>query len=207
MSSSDTSLSQRLHAAADSLEHEVVRIRDLLELQGSAALGGVLTLLAIPGLLPSFGIGWLLSLGMMAVGLAMLVGADQVKLPEKVSSIAIKRELAQKLLRVMAKVYGWTEKVARPRWHALTERGARRWLGAKVLLMAFIIFLPIPAGNTLPAIALLILGPALMFRDGFAVIASLAAAVVAVVGTSALVAGMGWAAWQAAQATIATFIS
>lgn len=187
---------KRLRGAAQAMQADVISLRQLIELQGHSALGGLMTLLAIPCLIPSLGIGWVISLGLFAIGLVMLRGGGTVRLPRRLADLTLSRANAQRLLGGLAKVYGMAEGRARPRLQALTGLTARRWLSAKVLLMALIIFLPIPAGNTLPAISLVLLGPALVFRDGVLVIASLAAAVVAIVGTAGLVAGLVWGTAQ-----------
>jgi hypothetical protein len=63
--------------------------------------------------------------------------------------------------------------------------------------MAFIIVLPIPFGNVLPALALVLIGLGLVFRDGVAVVAGLvgaglAFAVTVGVMVMALVWGSEW---------------
>jgi hypothetical protein len=187
---------RRLRGAAQTLQADVVPLRQLIDLQGKSAQGGLLTLLAVPCLIPSLGIGWVISLGFFAIGLVMLRGGRTVQLPDRLASLTLSRTTAQRLLQALARVYGMAQGLARPRLKGLTGSTARRWLSVKVFLMALIIFLPIPAGNTLPAISLLLLGPALVFRDGALVIASLVAAVVAVVGTAGLVAGLVWGTTQ-----------
>ena len=57
----------------------------------------------------------------------------------------------------------------------------RWWLAPLVALMALLIFLPIPFGNVLPALALALLGVGLMFRDGLLMLAGLAVAALALV--------------------------
>jgi hypothetical protein len=189
-------LAQHLRTAADNIENDHISLSEIVALHGTSTLGAILTLLAIPSLIPSMGVGWVLSLGIMAVATAMLLGREEVYLPRRVKNVKIRRDLAAKLLRGLAKVYGWTGKIARPRLGILTQRTAKRWLAIKVFIMAFIIFLPIPAGNTMPAIPLVILGPALIFSDGIGVLIALVAAVLALIATSAFVGSMLWVAWQ-----------
>ena len=58
--------------------------------------------------------------------------------------------------------------------------GAYRWLIATlVALMTVLIVLPIPLGNVLPAVTLIVLGLGLVFRDGVALLVRFATAAVA----------------------------
>jgi hypothetical protein len=187
---------------ASELEGETVDIGTLIAAQGNAMLGGLLVFLAIPCLVPSMGVGYILSLGMFAIGFAMLTGAEHVTMPQRLTRLRIKRSIAEKLLRGMAKVYGWFERVARPRISWSIGSTAKRALALNVLLMAFIIFLPIPAGNTLPAIALLLLGPALIYRDGLFALASIFASIIAVIFTGGLIGATIWAVMRSVDALI-----
>ena len=80
---------------------------------------------------------------------------------------------------------------ARSRLTGIAEPGPRSWIAAKAGLMAVLIVLPIPFGNVLPALALMLLGLGLVFRDGAAVLLSAAIATMAVLYTG----GLGMAAW------------
>jgi len=183
---------RQLKIAAVQLDSEEIILRRIIDAHGEATLGGILTLLSIPCLIPSMGIGWVLALGIFAIGAAMLAGSDKVHLPKRVESLPIKKRTAQKLLIGLAKLYVRAGRIAKPRWHAMSSKEAQRWLSLVVLSMGFIIFLPIPGGNTLPAIALVLLGPGLVFRDGFMIAGSIVAAVFATVLTAGAVWAVGW---------------
>jgi hypothetical protein len=75
----------------------------------------------------------------------------------------------------------------------MVSRTNAGWLCAKVAVMGLIIFLPLPLGNVLPALALLLLGAGLALRDGLAVGLSLLVAALALVYTAAI----GLTAWSA----------
>ena len=68
--------------------------------------------------------------------------------------------------------------------------------------MAVLIFLPIPFGNVVPAVALLLIGLGLVFEDGLALLAGATLGVLLVLGLAVLtVSGAQWlpqlwAAWQ-----------
>jgi hypothetical protein len=182
------------HRAGDLNGDGYVSFGEMIEMLGPGSIGAVLTIIAIPALLPSTGIpiGTVMSLGMFAIALAMLMGADNVRLPKRLSQMQISGASAKKVMNTIARVFEFMERWAHPRLKFLTSGLAKKILSLKVFIMAFLIFLPIPFGNTIPAFSLLILGPAIMFRDGVAVIASTFVAIVAV----AVTAGLFWTgAW------------
>lgn len=98
----------------------------------------------------------------------------------------------------MARAYGHAEKLCRPRQQQFTRGLALRVVGASVMLNAFIVFLPIPFGNTLPALANIVLALGLLFRDGLAIVAGLAITMASLVIGSIL----GFAALWAVQKLI-----
>jgi hypothetical protein len=71
-------------------------------------------------------------------------------------------------------------------------------LAAPILALAVAILLPIPLGNQLPALAIIVIAFGLMLRDGIAVIGGLALAILALLWNTAVVlAGAELAAWFA----------
>ena len=68
---------------------------------------------------------------------------------------------------------------------------AAMWTAAAIGLMAFIVILPIPFGNLLPALAMMLIGLGLVFRDGVVAVLGMITAVLAVFVTAGLVL-MAW---------------
>ena len=86
------------------------------------------------------------------------------------------------------------ERLTRPRLAALVQPWAIRVLGLVVLVNAVLIILPIPLGNTLPAVAVMSLALGLIARDGMAVAAGLGLSATALAASAALVGGAVWLA-------------
>lgn len=172
-----------------------VTFGDLINLPGSSTMGLILCFLSVPALLPSTGvpIGSLMSLGMFAIAWAMICGHDRIRLPQKLLNLKMAPSVATKLMNGLLKFYGWGQKYARPRYQNLMSLSVTRWLGFKVALMALLIFLPIPFGNTAPALAVMTLGFAMIFKDGLAVLASVVMAMIAVAVCSGLIWSSVWA--------------
>ncbi|MBQ0960329.1 exopolysaccharide biosynthesis protein [Ideonella sp. 4Y11] len=191
-------IAQRLRDAAESLGRERVTMQTLAQAHGPEAQGALLMLLAMPCLLPVPGVGTVLSLGMAALSLAMWRGQGE-GLPPRVAALELPGPWARRVLHGLATAYALAGRHARQRLDTLT---AARWhpaLAAVVGLMALIVLLPIPFGNLLPSLALVLIGLGLVFRDGLAVALGLAGAALAVLVTAGLVAwawtwGGDWAA-------------
>lgn len=188
-----TALEQRLRAmAAELTEGRTLSLGDVAEAHGQAAHGAMLVLLAAPCLLPVPGTGTVLSLGLTALALVIWQGKPEVALPQRVAGFTLSAPSARRLLGFLVWLYTLAARLARCRWEALTGQHHRHWMSGLVATMAFLIFLPIPLGNVLPATALVCLGLGLAFRDGWAVLLALGAASLAV-ATSL---GLLWWTWQ-----------
>ncbi|HRK95135.1 MAG TPA: exopolysaccharide biosynthesis protein, partial [Rhodospirillales bacterium] len=71
---------------------------------------------------------------------------------------------------------------------------AVRLIGLVILFNAVLIILPIPLGNTLPAMAVMSVALGLISRDGAAVAAGFGLSVTALAASAALVGGAVWLA-------------
>jgi len=184
-------LHQRLRQAADELDDAPVALARLADLHGPAAQGTLLVLLAAPCVLPVPGIGNVMGLGLMLLALAMWRGCDAAQLPARVADVELPAVWARRVLGLLARFYALAGRWSRQRLQPLAGEAPQRWQAAKVGLMGGLIFLPIPLGNVLPALALVLLGLGFAFRDGLAVLLAAAAGTVAVAYTAAL----GAAVW------------
>jgi hypothetical protein len=186
------SIAQRLREAAATLPGERVSMRTLAQAHGPAAHGTWLLLMAAPCLLPVPGVGAVLGLGMAALAVAMWRGQSAACLPRQVAELELPRQWAQRVLAMLASAYAMAGRYARARLSHLASAGERSWTAAAIGLMAVIVVMPIPFGNVLPALALMLIGLGLVFRDGVAVVLGLAMAVVAT-GVTAGVMLLAWA--------------
>ena len=70
---------------------------------------------------------------------------------------------------VIARAAPWlvrAEALLRSRWRVLSRPPAEYMLSAVCLLLSKIVFVPIPLGNMLPALAICLLAPGALERDG-----------------------------------------
>ncbi len=186
-------LASRLRTASGQLPPGPVDLAALAEAHGGAWQASLLVLLAAPCLLPIPGVGSVLSLGLALLGLMLLWRAPHDDLPPRLGRISLPREGASRSLTLLARFYELVHRLTRPRLTHLAGPLARWWLGPMTLTMALLIFLPIPFGNLLPAVSLMLAGVALAARDGLLMLVSMGVGASALTASGALIA-LGWQA-------------
>ena len=182
---------KRLRDAAADLPSERVSMQIMAQAHGPEAHGALLLLMAAPCLLPVPGVGTVLGLGLAALAAAMWRGHAGACLPRRVAELELSRLWAQRVLCLLASTYSMAGRYAKARLSHFAVAGRRSWTAIAVGLMAVIIVLPIPFGNVLPALAMMLIGLGLVFRDGIAVLLGFTTAGVAVFVTAGLVV-MAW---------------
>ena len=106
-------------------------------------------------------------------------------LPERLAQATLDEIWSRRCLHGLAWLYGQAGSHLRERFVGLSAAGTRPFWSVWIALQGFVIFLPLPFGNVLPAISLVLLCLGWMFRDGLALLGS------ALVGAAAL--GYTWA--------------
>ena len=169
-----------------------ITLQELLQLHGDASTAVVLMLLALFSTLPVAGIGSLLSLAMFALAWRWVRQVETTSVHTRIGDIRLNPLWTGRTLRFLAWMYEQADRLLEPRMLAMSSRSARPWWAVWICLMAAIIFVPIPLGNILPSFSLVTLSLAWMFRDGIALLVSLAFGVAAMVFTAVF----GQLAWE-----------
>ena len=150
-------------------ERAPVSLARLAVLHGGSAQGSLILVLAAPCVLPVPGVGNVLGSALMWLALAMLRGQDGARMSSRVAEFSIPARWASRMLRLLAWTYARAEDRCQPRWPALTGQRGRAGIAVQVGAMGGLIFLPLPLGNILPAVALVLLGLGLTLLDGLVV--------------------------------------
>jgi hypothetical protein len=170
---------ERLSELLDRLAHEDDSERivfgGLLEAVGERAFGALILVFSIlavmVGVIP--GISTLLGLPLLLLSIQLATGSPRPWLPRSVSARSLERsQFARAVVAVRPRLQRF-EKLLKPRLLVLTSTWAERGIGLCCLIAAVLVFLPIPFGNVLPAVALCAFGLALMERDGVLVLLGL----------------------------------
>jgi hypothetical protein len=167
---------------------EPLSLQQLLSMHGQATMAVLLILLALITTVPVAGAGTFFSLGIMAWAWRWARQQDAPRL-ERLRALKLNPRAAYRCLRWLAWMYTFAHRRLRPRWQGLYSPRLRWAWAAWVVLMALVIFLPIPFGNVFPAVALLLFGLGLLTRDGLMMAGSL---MLGLAGLSFLGLAGGW---------------
>ena len=165
-------LSVMLAAIAADDGRRRITVADLLAEMGDRAFGALMFLFAVPNILPTPpGTSAVLGAPLVFLALQLTLGRHEPWLPGFITRRSLPAAELRALARRAVPWLGRVERVLRPRLTVLTRQPFDRVIGAVCLLLAMILFLPVPFGNMLPALAIAVLSLALLARDGIAVLA------------------------------------
>lgn len=159
--------------------------------------GALLILFSGPNLLPlPPGASTVFGIPLILIAAQLLIGQPQVWLPRALRDRAIDRRTFSRIAERLGPTLQRFELLARPRWWLMPRVVADRLVGGLALLMALILVLPIPFGNWLPALSIVMSSVGMSERDGV----WLAGGILAAAASVAVVAGvLGAAATAAAE--------
>ena len=120
------------------------------------------------------------ALPLLIVSAQMVMGRSSPWFPAKLDRRGVTKELLAKLIGKMAWVEARIERIFKPRLPGLTGPAATRVIGLICFLLALIAAIPVPLFHVAPAVAIVMFGLALIYRDGALVIAAAVAAVLSI---------------------------
>jgi hypothetical protein len=168
------SLLDALLTLANDPSRERILVSDLVSALGERAVGAFILLFALPNVLPvppgtSFVLG--------APLLFFTAQAALGKRPWLPHAFARRSMPRVKFAAVLNRVLPWLGRVdglLRPRLQGLVHPACARLIGALCVVLALIVFLPIPLGNVAPAVAISMLALGILERDGLWVLGGIA---------------------------------
>lgn len=195
-------LSQALMELATSGTSERITLRELLDSIQSQARPALLILFALPNTVPSLpGISAITGLPLVFLTLQMML-ASPVWLPAFIANRSLKRA---DLAAVMRRTGPWLAKIEailKPRLLFLSSALAQRLAGACCVLLSLLIMAPIPFGNSLPAVTIILIALGFLERDGYFVVAGIVTGWLSL----ALILGIYWAVVTAALMVFVTAV-
>lgn len=186
---SSAPLSVVLFRLAHDSRSERVSISDLLAALGDRAIGALMFIFAAPNILPvPPGVSTLLGAPLLFLSAQLMLGM-RPWLPGFVARRSLSREDLATMVRRIVPWLAKAEKLLKPRADLLARPPVEYVVGLVCLVLAVILMLPVPLGNTLPALAISVLALGVLERDGVWIALGFMASVVA----GAVVWGVVWA--------------
>jgi len=195
---SDSQHAPRISEILDGIaatRRKAVSVRDVLEAFGDRAFGALMFVFAAPVALPMPpGISAILGAPLLFITAQLMVGRRTLWLPKVLAERSMTRADFAALMEKLQPYLAWLERRLRPRLTFLYNPWFDRLTGLLCLVLAIIVFLPIPFGNMLPALAIAAFGLGVAERDGLlglfgGVAAAISIAVLAVL-SKAIIAGI-----------------
>lgn len=158
-----------------------VAVKDVLEAFGDRAFGALMFVFAAPLALPMPpGASAILGAPLLFITAQWMVGRKTLWLPRIVTERTMSRSDFAVMLEKVTPFLAWLEGHLRRRLSFLYGRVFDRLTGLMCLVLALIVFLPIPFGNMLPSFALAVFGLGLAERDGVAALVGWSASALSV---------------------------
>jgi hypothetical protein len=166
---------------ASTVSDEHVGFGDIVRVLGDSTPGFLLLLLALPAFIPT-GLPIAVPAGaaMMVIGGLMMLGRTEITMPSWLAHRSVTRAQFGYLVKYTAPVMTWVERLLKPRLPSMLKRRQLRFVGIMVAVNGFLIFLPIPFGNTIPALAVMVMALGMMLGDGVAILVGILASTIAV---------------------------
>lgn len=188
--------SELLAAVLAAHTEDKVAIGDLVNALRNRAFGILFLIFGIPNCIPMPpGIPVICGIILGLIGAQMMIGRQELWLPEKVARRTFSRSMLESIVTHSKPWIERFERFSRPRYEQFAGPTARRVVGATVVLLGFILLLPIPfLGNLPPGFAVCVFGLGLVERDGLVILAGFGATLLGL----AVTALMSYAIWQGA---------
>lgn len=152
-------------------QEEKIALKDVLQGMGDRAFGPALLICAIPEALPLpiVGVSAILGIPLMLVSGQLFLGFKRVWLPKRIGNFSFERKFLEKAILTTLRYLKKLERLIKPRWQFMSSPIANRLLGLLLLVLGVVIALPIPFGNFLPAIAIVIISLGTIEKDGLVI--------------------------------------
>lgn len=167
-----------------------ITLVDVLELSGERTFGFLLVLLSLPSALPIPAPGYSIPFGVVILLLAvqLMIGRIRPWFPQWFRNRSLSTHQAQGIIKAGIPWLRRLESISKPRYAFIcTSPTGRLILGGAIALMGISMMIPLPLTNTLPAIAVFIIGFSLIEDDGAISIMGLTVGIIAAALSSTLI--------------------
>jgi hypothetical protein len=155
-----------------------ISIGHVLDAFGDRAFGALMLLFAAPNVLPlPPGMSAVLGAPLLFVTAQLMLGRPTLWMPRFICERSISRDFFALLTAKLSPLLHRAERFLQPQLTILLRSLPERIIAAACLLLAIILFLPIPFGNIPPAFAIAAFALGILERDGLATLVGWLAAI------------------------------
>ena len=148
-----------------------VTLGEIVDAFGERGFGALILIIALISLFPwPPGSKAILSVPIILLALELAFQRNRVWLPGWTLSRGLPRQTFAQALARVRKAILWVERLSRPRMPWLTGEVADVVTGLTCVFLAVMMALPVPFGDLLPGVTLILLGLGVMQRDGVAIL-------------------------------------
>ena len=168
------SLAESLQSILEEYE-ESPSVGELMKAIGDKSFGLLLIILSLPSALPVPALGYSTPFGicMVIIAIQIFIGRKQVQLPKRLRKIKIPLKIIQSITKFALHFLKRTEKLIKPRQRWIHSRVGHSILSITIFAMALFMIIPIPGTNTLPAMAIFVIGISISEEDGLIAITAI----------------------------------
>lgn len=162
-----------IERALERLRQRGGSLRRLALVLGPAASPLLLLLLALPNAIPIGppGTGFAFALPIAVLALTLMRPRPRLALPSWLARRQLNSEQLQRLLPALDRMLALIERVGRPRLVGWLDPSRRLLMVGMIVLMALLIFAPLPTGNPPAAVSIMVFAAGLLRQDGLLVLA------------------------------------
>ena len=163
-------LSELLRHVSDSAGDRI-GLGQIADAMADRSFGAFLVVFCLPNLIPlPPGATFILGLPLVFIAFQMAFSRlDTIWLPKRLHDYTFDNKAFAAVLDKFIPWMQWAERFIKPRLWPAKSRLYERFIGVFALVLAIVIFLPIPLGNMGPAYSLALMGLGLTERDGIIV--------------------------------------
>lgn len=181
-------LSRRLGQIADEAGPDRITFSELARQLHSRVWGGLLVIFAAINVLPlPPGTSTFFAMPILLVSAQMVFARQTPWFPPRIDRRGVTKDELRRLIAKMGWFESRIERIFRPRFARLTGPTATRLIGIICFLLGVVAALPILMIHNAPALAIVLFGLGLIYRDGVVIILASIFAILAIVFDAALI--------------------
>ncbi len=164
----------------DNFSKPIITIGELRDALSGRTYGLLILILALPTLIPmpTPGLSAIVGMPLIFVTFQMMIGIETPWFPGWIEKRSFSRSQMERVLKRIIPIMKKLEIVIKPRLNCLVESPAEHFIAAICLGLSWMIILPIPFGNALPAFCICLFALAILQHDGLLALLGIIAAAI-----------------------------